>query len=139
MVSHECNAMTRHMNINLMLHMLSLPCTGDDASQGLSKKDKRSLQAKDAGGPEAQFFSRIWEMMPTLKVSARGITVALFRVTDGGFEPAADAEFKQLKSPEIEHQALLYYRALGRLFVNCLAMKSAVPDEVLPKLFRNGK
>lgn len=116
-----------------------MPFTEHDAFQSLSAEEKRKLRAKDAGGPEAQFFSQCWQMMPTLKISAGGKTVELFTVSDGGYEPTPDFKFKELDSPDIENQARLYYRALGRLFVNCLSMKRTVPDEVLPMLFRNGK
>jgi hypothetical protein len=50
-----------------------------------------------------------------------------------------NAKFASLKYPELQTQAKRYYRALGRLFVNCLSMGRTIPDEVLPAIFRNGK
>jgi hypothetical protein len=125
------------MNINLILCTLCLPCAVHDALQGLSAKEKKREQAVDKGGPEAQFFSQIWQLMPSLKASTPDGSkcIALFEETDSGFVPMSDERFL----PEMVDHAKLYYRALGRLFVNCLSMRRPVPDEVLPMLFRNGK
>ena len=126
-------------SINLILHTLCLPCAVDDAFQGLSAVQKKDMEAKDEGGPEAQFFSQIWQMIPKLEARSGDKKIPLFEQEDGGFVPITDEIIEHSESPQIRRQAELYYRALGRLFVNCLSMKSHVPDEVLPKLFRNGK
>lgn len=109
--------------------------------QVLSAEVKEEVQARDEGGPETQFFSQVWQMMPTLKVSSSdgSKSIALFENTPGGYSPMPDYRFSNLNCPELENKAKLYYRALGRLFVNCLSMRRTVPDHVLPMLYRNGK
>jgi hypothetical protein len=113
----------------------------DDVFKSFSAKVKKEEQAIDKGGPETQFFSQVWQMMPQLKVSTSdgSKSIALFESNDCGYSPMTNAKFASLKYPELQTQAKRYYRALGRLFVNCLSMGRTIPDEVLPAIFRNGK
>lgn len=124
--------------------MLTIACVTyavDPAFQDLSAELKKEEQAKDEGGPETQFFSQVWQMMPTLKAFTPdgSKSIELFESTPGGYLPMSDDRLENLGSDELLEQAKLYYRALGRLFVNCLSMMRTVPDEVLPMLYRNGK
>jgi len=126
----------------------ALPITVHEALQDSSKKLRRDFQAKDQGGPEKQFFSEVWQMLPGLEVTLPGSTkrLKLFEQTQNGYPsyiPMGDIRLKTTFSDDeymaMKKKAELFYRAIGRLFVHCLCRGHPVPEQVLPKLLCNGK
>ena len=105
--------------------------TVPDVVENLSKKEKKDIAVVDEGGPEAQFFSYVFQRLPQLKVSLPDSTksIKLFETESipSGYLPTSDGQFKSRfgesdEYRQIVEKAELYHRAIGRLFAHCLSV-----------------
>lgn len=112
--------------------------------QKASTELKREVRAIDEGGPEKQFLSEVWQMLPSLEVSVPGShrCIKLFELTEDGYCPTRDDcisdDVNDDKYREAKEKVGLFYRAIGRIFAYCVCRGHPIPDQVLPKLFCNG-
>lgn len=137
-----------HDDVRHLLSRWTIQYEVPSSLQGASKGLKKSVEAIDAGGPEAQFFAQCWKQLPGLVLHLPGTNtrVKLFEETQNGYPsyiPSTEARFKSMfEKKELsvaEQKVRLCYRAIGRLVVHCLSVGHAIPNEVLPKLLCNGK